>query len=99
MFSLAYVYFDKLWFCVVCVDGLGYVHVCESYVVLDECDETPPPSLFVFTICAYGGVVGYIWRFSFLCEFCFLYWDDVTLDAVYEGFSSSILFLMSFMLI
>ena len=25
-----------------CVDGLGYVYVCKSYVVLDECDEPPP---------------------------------------------------------
>ena len=25
-----------------CVDGLGYVYVCESYVVLDQCDEPPP---------------------------------------------------------
>ena len=29
-----------------CVDGLGYVYVCESYVVLDQCDE-PPPCLCV----------------------------------------------------
>ena len=36
---LAYVYFDQLYFCVVCVDGLGYVYV--SYVVLDQCDATP----------------------------------------------------------
>ena len=26
----------------VCVDGLGYVYVCESYVVLDQCDEPTP---------------------------------------------------------
>ena len=37
--------------------------------------------------------------FSILCEFCFLYCDDVRLSAVYEVFSSSILFMMSFMLI
>ena len=35
------------------------------------------PSLFVFTVCVYGGVVGYFWCFSSLCEFCFLYYDDV----------------------
>ena len=46
-------YFDPLWFC---VDGLGYVYVCESCVVLDQCDE--PLSLFVLSVCAYGGVVG-----------------------------------------
>ena len=44
--------------------------------------------LFVLSICAYGGVVGYLWCFSFLCEFCFLYCDDVRLGAVCEVFSS-----------
>ena len=77
-------YFDQLWFCVVCVDGLGYVYVCERYVVLDQGDE--PPSLFVLSVCAYGGVVGYFWCFRFLCELCFLYCDDVQLGAMYEFF-------------
>ena len=40
------------------VNGLGYVYVCESYVVLDQCDESP--SLFVLSVCAYGGLVGYV---------------------------------------
>ena len=39
-----------------CVDGLGYVYVCEGYDMLDQCDE--PPSLFVLSGCAYGGAVG-----------------------------------------
>ena len=34
-----------------CVDDRGYVF--ESYVVLDQCDESP--SLFVLSVCAYGG--------------------------------------------
>ena len=42
-------------------DGLGYVYVCESYVVHDQCDE--PPSLFVLFVCAYGGVVGFVLAF------------------------------------
>ena len=42
-----------------------------------------PPSLFALSVCAYGGVVGYLRCFSFLCEFCFLYCDDVQLGAVY----------------
>ena len=70
-----------------CVDGLGYVYVCESYVVLDQCDE--PPSLFVLSVCAvrmYGGVVGNFWCFSFMYEFYFLYCDNVRLGAVYEFF-------------
>ena len=64
-----------------CVDGLGYVYVCEIYVVLDPCDESP--SLFVLSVCAYGGVVGNFWCFGFLREFCFLYCDDVWLGVVY----------------
>ena len=46
-------------------------------VFLDQCDE--PPSLFVLSVC----IVGYLRWFSFLCEFCFLYCDDVWLGAVY----------------
>ena len=61
-----------------CVDGLGYVY--ESYVVLDQCDE--PPSLSMRK----DGVVWYFLCFSFLCEFCFLYCDDVWLGAVYDFF-------------
>ena len=30
---------------------------------------SPPPPLFVLSVRAYGGVVGYFWCFSFLCEF------------------------------
>ena len=53
--------------------------------------------MFVLSACAYGGIVGYFWCFSFLCEFCFLDCDDVRFGAVYEVFGSSILFLMPFM--
>ena len=49
-----------------CVDVLGYV--CESYVVLDECEE-PPPSLFVFPVCGFGGVVGYFGVLAFCLSF------------------------------
>ena len=48
------------------------------------------PCLFVFHVCAYGGV---FWCFSFLCELCFFYCDDVWLGVVYE------VFVMLFMLI
>ena len=75
-----------------CVDGLGYVYVCECYAVLDE-------SWFVLPVCAYGGVMRYFRCFRCMCEFCFLYCDDVLLRVVYEVFSSSNLFLMPFMLI
>ena len=70
LFSFAYVYLDQLKLCGVCVDGLGYVYICECYVAHDECGE-PPPSLFVFPVSAYGGVVRYFWCFRFICEFCF----------------------------
>ena len=45
-----------------------------------------PPSLFVLYVCAYGGVVGNLRCFSFLCEFCLFYCDDVLLGAVYKVF-------------
>ena len=77
-----------------CADGLGYVYVCEGYVVLDQCDE-PPPCLGSLSV----RMAVYFCYFSFLCEFCFLYCDDVRLGALYEVFSSLILFLMPFMLI
>ena len=47
---------------------------------------SPPPSLFLISVCAYGGVVWYFRCFIFLCEFCFLYCADVRLGAVYEFF-------------
>ena len=38
------------------------------------------------SVCACGGVVEYFLCFSLLCEFCFLYCEDVRLGAVYEFF-------------
>ena len=35
---------------------MAFGNVCEGYVVLDQCE--PPPSLFVLSVCAYGGIVG-----------------------------------------
>ena len=81
-----------------CVDGLGYVLFVKCMSSLMSV-MTPPPSLLVFPVCAYGGAVRYFWCFSFLSEVCFLYCDGVLLRAVYEFFSSSILVLMPFMLI
>ena len=53
-----------------CVDGLGYVYVCESCVVLDQCVEPPPPSsLFVLSVCAYGVVMGYFMCLAFRVSF------------------------------
>ena len=75
--------------------GLGCVYVCESYVVLDQCDESP--SLFVLSVCAYGGE--YFWCFSFCVSFdsCIVMMSGWVLCTSF--FSSSILFLMPFMLI
>ena len=56
---------------VLCVLMALIGHVCESYVVFDKCDVAP--SLFVFPVRAYGGVMWYVWCFSFLCEFCAVY--------------------------
>ena len=37
---------------VFCVDGLGFVYVCESYVVLDQCEDPPHClcSLYVYMV-------------------------------------------------
>ena len=80
-----------------CVDGLGYIYVCESYVALDQCDA--PPSLFVLSGCAYGGVVGYLSVLAFCVSFvsCTVMMSGWVLCTRF--FSSSILFLMPFMLI
>ena len=81
-----------------CVDGLGYVYVCESYVVLDLCDE--PPSLFVLSVCAYGGVVVvYLGVLAVCVSFvsCIAMMSNWVLCTRF--FNSSILFLMPFMLI
>ena len=59
-----------------------------------------PHHLFVLSVCAYGGVAGYFFWFSFLCEFYLLYCNYVRLDAVYEFFFRSwIWFLMLLLLI
>ena len=54
--------------------ALGMFYVCESYVVLDQCDE-PHPCLCSLSVSMC--MVVYFWCFSFLCEFCFLYCDGV----------------------
>ena len=33
-----------------CVDGLGYVYVCESYVIIDQCNEPPPCFLMLMLV-------------------------------------------------
>ena len=72
--------------CPRCCNACLLVRVCYcdvfglAYVYFEQCDE--PLSLFVLSVCAYGGVVGYFRSFSFLCEFCFLYCDGVRLGAV-----------------
>ena len=75
MFGLAYVYLDQLKFCGVCVDGLGYVYVCECYVALDECAETP--SMFVFPVCACGGVVRHFGCFCVSFVYCIVMMSPV----------------------
>ena len=97
VFSLAYVYFDQLELYVVCVEGLGYVYVCESYVVLDQCDESP--SLFVLLcLCVWwcSGV------FFGVLAFCVSFVSCIVMSGwvlCTRFLSSSILFLMPFLLI
>ena len=62
--------------------------------VLDE-----PPSLFVFSVCVYGGVVGYLRCLAFCVSFvyCIVMMSGWVLCTRF--FSTSILFLMPIMLI
>ena len=57
-----------------------FVKVMSSLI----CVMSPSPCLC--SVCASGGVVGYFWCFSFLCEFCFLYCDDVRFGAMCTRF-------------
>ena len=53
------VYFEKLYFCVVGVDDLWRVDVCECCVRFNVGDEAA--TLFVFSVCADGNEVWYLW--------------------------------------
>ena len=70
IFSVVYVYLDRLKFCVVCIDGRRYVCCSECYVVSDECDE--PTSCLVQPIVAHCCEVMYFWCFDFRGELGFL---------------------------
>ena len=75
MFSVVYVYLDRLKFCVVCIDGRRYVCCSECNVVSNECNE--PTSCLVQPISAHCCEVMYFWCFGFRGELGFLYCDDV----------------------
>ena len=66
-------------------------------VVLDQCDEHH--SLFVLSVCAYGGVMGYLRCLDFGVSFvsCIVMMSGCVLCTRF--FSSPILFLIPFMLI
>ena len=74
-----------LLFCVVCVDGLGYVYVFESYVVLDQCLTACLCSLSVRMV---------------LLDFCVSFVSCMVMMSGWvlctSFFSFSIFFLMSF---
>ena len=57
MFSVVNVYLDHLKFCVVCIDGRGYVCCSECNVVSNECNV--PTSCLVQAIGTHGGEVMY----------------------------------------
>ena len=69
-----------------CSSVLCVLMTLGMFMFVKDMSSLMSPSLFVLAVCAYGGVVGYFRCFSFLCEFCFLYCDDVRLGAVYEFF-------------
>ena len=84
MFSVVYVYFDHLKFCVVCVYGRRCVCCGECYVVSNECDE--PTSCLVQHIVAHCCEVMYFWCFDFWGELGFLNCDDVCMCVVNKQF-------------
>ena len=59
------------WFCYVC-EGDSVVYVC--YMT---------STLFMYSVCSDGCVVGYVWCFMFGVEFYFFYHDYV--DVVLSG--------------
>ena len=62
MFSVVNVHHDHLKFCVVCINGRGYVCCSEYNVVSDECNE--PTSCHVQPIGMHGGEVIYFFLFA-----------------------------------
>ena len=61
-------YLDQL---KLCVDGLGYVYVCECYVTLDECDEwvyNNIPLPVYLPCCMYWWSSAVVLVFRFMCE-------------------------------
>ena len=81
MFSLAYVHFDQLLLCVLMDLGMFmFVKVMSSLISVMS-----PLLVCALCLCVWWCS----WVFfcvNFLCEFCFLYCDDVRLGAVYEIF-------------
>ena len=72
--------------------GRKYVFATVMYLILPICILITCSSVLcvlmslsmcLLSVCVYGGVVGYFKCFSFLCEICYLYCDDVRLGAVY----------------
>ena len=91
VFNIVNVYLYNLTFCVVCIKGRRYVCCSECNVISNECEE-PIPCL-VQPIGAHGGKVVY-----FRGELGFLNCDYISMCVVISSLSSSILFLIPFML-
>ena len=83
MFSVGYVYLDRLKFCVVCIDGRRYVGCSECNVVSSECNK--PTSCIVPPISARCCEVMYFGVFWW-GELVFLNCDDVCMCVVNKQF-------------
>ena len=84
MFSVVNVYLDHLKFCVVCIDGRGYVYCSECNVVSNECNEST--SFFVQPIGTHGGEVMYFVCVCFRGEPGCLNFDDICMCVVNKQF-------------
>ena len=80
MFSVVYVYLDRLKFCVVCIVGRRYVCCSECNVVSNECNE--PTSCLVQSIGSHCCEVMYFVCIGFRGELGLLNCDDVCMCVV-----------------
>ena len=84
MFSVVNVYLDHLKFCVVYIDGRGYVCCSECNVVSNECNE--PTSCLMQPIGTHGGEVMYFGWVCFRSELGVLNCDDICMCVVNKQF-------------
>ena len=95
-FSVVNLYLDNLKFCVVCINGRGYVCCSECDVVSIECNE--PTSSLVQPIGTHGGEVMYLECVCLRVEIGFMNCDDICMCVVNKQCELIEFLFISFML-